>query len=119
MACCEGSRREVLILSWVVSPSWRFDRGDLLGDLLGDSTSMRGIGGCLRSAFRACLSFWSLSNKSLLALSYLIPRPEIEALLLYLLFQLLDLVRILHVPRIRLLHDHRWRTHILTTKPIR
>jgi hypothetical protein len=67
MACCEGSRREALISSRDGFSGWRLDRGDFLGDFLGDSISMRGIAGCLRSAFRACLSFWSLSRRTELA----------------------------------------------------
>lgn len=67
MACCEGSRMEVSISSRESFAGWRLDRGDFLGDFLGDSASMRGIGCCLRSAFRACLSFWSLSSEDQLA----------------------------------------------------
>lgn len=77
---------------------------------------MRRIGGFEESAFRACPSFRSLLNQ----INSTITRKEKTSCLpLYLLLQILDLLRILHVPWIRLLHDHRWGIHVFTAKPIR
>lgn len=112
--CCDGSNSDKSILSSVADLGAEDSGCDSASDSLGIGGLIRGMDGGRRSAFRECRSRCSL-------IFVLVPDMNLvldTSIPLYLFLQLLDLLGVLDILRMRLFDYHSRRCCVFPSKPV-